>query len=127
MNITELDATEHRFITNKLHDARYSWKADGSSAGKNPKVHYYEHNIPPSGTELGYGLDDCGFESRQGLGIFLSTTVSRPTLEPTRVPYPAVKWPGREYDHSPPSRDEVRNAWSYTSTPPVHLHGVVLS
>jgi hypothetical protein len=28
-----------------------------------------------------------------------------------------VKWPGRESDHLPPSSDEVRNTWSYTSTP----------
>jgi len=28
-------------------------------------------------------------------------------------------------DHSPPSSAEVKNAWSYTSTHPVSLHGVV--
>jgi hypothetical protein len=28
-----------------------------------------------------------------------------------------VKRPGREADHSPPSSVEVKNAWSYTSTP----------
>jgi len=38
-----------------------------------------------------------------------------------------VKRPGREADHSPPSSTEVKNAWSYTSTPPIHLNGVVLS
>jgi hypothetical protein len=38
-----------------------------------------------------------------------------------------VKRPGREADHSPPSSAEVKNAWSYTSTTPVCLHGVVLS
>jgi hypothetical protein len=38
-----------------------------------------------------------------------------------------VKWPGREADHSFPSRAEVKNAWSYTSTPPIRFHGVVLS
>jgi len=37
-----------------------------------------------------------------------------------------VKWPGREADHSPPSA-EVKNAWSFASTPPIRLHGVVLS
>jgi hypothetical protein len=31
---------------------------------------------------LAYGLYDRGFESRQGLGIFLFTTVSRLALEP---------------------------------------------
>jgi hypothetical protein len=38
-----------------------------------------------------------------------------------------LKRPGREADHSPPSSAEVKNAWSYTSTPPICLHGVVLS
>jgi len=32
-----------------------------------------------------------------------------------------------EADHSPPSSAEVNKAWSYTSTPPICLHGVVLS
>jgi len=35
------------------------------------------------------------------------------------------KWPGREADHSCPSNAEVKNAWSYTSTPPIRLHGMV--
>jgi hypothetical protein len=38
-----------------------------------------------------------------------------------------LKRQGREADHSPPSSAEVKNAWSYTSTPPIRLHGVVLS
>jgi len=33
----------------------------------------------------------------------------------------------RETDHSPPSSPEVKNAWSYTSTSSIRLHGVVLS
>jgi len=28
-----------------------------------------------------------------------------------------VKWPTREADHLPPSSAEVKNAWSYISTP----------
>jgi hypothetical protein len=64
-----------------------------------------------------------GFESRQGLGIFLFITTSRPALGPTQpvqwVPGAlslGVKRPGRE-DHSPPSSAEVKNARSYTFTP----------
>jgi hypothetical protein len=45
----------------------------------------------------------------------------------TRDSFPGVQRPGREADHSPPCSSEVKNAWSYTSTPPVRLHGVVLS
>jgi len=37
-----------------------------------------------------------------------------------------VKRPGREADHSPPSRAKVTNAWSCTSAPPIRLHVVLL-
>jgi len=30
---------------------------------------------------------------------------------------PGLKRPGREANHSPPSNAEVKNKWSYTSTP----------
>jgi hypothetical protein len=36
-----------------------------------------------------------------------------------------VKQPGRAADHSPSSSAEVKNAWNYTSTPPINLHGAV--
>jgi hypothetical protein len=32
--------------------------------------------------------------------------------------FPAVKRPGREADHSPPTSAEVKKMWIYTSTPP---------
>jgi hypothetical protein len=35
---------------------------------------------------LGCGLNDWGFESRQGLGIFLFTAASIPALGPTQPP-----------------------------------------
>jgi hypothetical protein len=85
---------------------------------------------------LGYELDDRGFESRQVVGIFfLATAVSRPALAPP--PQPLIQWApgalslgvkrqGREADHSPPFSAEVKNA-SYTSTPPIRFHGLVLS
>jgi hypothetical protein len=44
----------------------------------------------------------------------------------TRGSFPGVKRPGGEADHSPPSSAEVKNAWSYTFTPPTRLQGVVL-
>jgi hypothetical protein len=72
---------------------------------------------------------------RQGLGIVLITTASRSALGPTQTPIQwvpgalslGVKRPGREADQSPPTSAEVRNAWSYTSTPPTRIYGVVLS
>jgi hypothetical protein len=87
------------------------------------------------GIAMGYGLGDRRFDSRQELGIFLFTTASRPALGLTQPPIqsiPAalplrVKRPRREAYYSPASSTEVKNAWSYTSTPPIRLHGVVLS
>jgi hypothetical protein len=38
-----------------------------------------------------------------------------------------IKGPGREADQSPPPSAEVKKAWIYTSSPPIRLHGVVLS
>jgi hypothetical protein len=75
------------------------------------------------------------YESRQGLGIFLFSTASGPYLEPTQPPIQwvsgplslRVKRPDREADHSPPSSAEVKNLWSYTSTPQICLHDMVLS
>jgi hypothetical protein len=76
-----------------------------------------------------------GFNSRRGMGISLFTTVSKTALGPTQPPIQRVPWvlslevkrPGHEADHSPPFSAEVKNACSYTSTPPIRLRGVVLS
>jgi hypothetical protein len=76
-----------------------------------------------------------GFDSWRELGIFMFTTASRTGLGPTqpliqlvrRALFLGVKRAGREADHSHPSSAEVKNAWSYTSIPPIRLHGVVLS
>jgi hypothetical protein len=38
-----------------------------------------------------------------------------------------VKRPGCEAGHSPPFSAEVKNAWIYTSTLPIRIHGAVLS
>jgi hypothetical protein len=59
-------------------------------------------------------------------GFFLLATMSRLRLGPTQPPIQwimealstGVKWPGCEADHSAPSSAKVKNAWSYTSTPP---------
>jgi len=39
---------------------------------------------------------------------------------------PGVKRPWREANYSSASSVEDKNAWRYTSVPPVRLHGVVL-
>jgi hypothetical protein len=66
-------------------------------------------------TELGYELDDPGFEPRQMLKIFLFPTLSRPALGPTQPPFQrvsgafsfTVKRPGCEDGQSPPSRSRM--------------------
>jgi hypothetical protein len=76
-----------------------------------------------------------GFDSQRGLGIFLFTNASRTALEPTQPPIQWVpgalslglKRSGREADYTLPFSAEVKNAWSYTSTPPKRLHGMVLN
>jgi hypothetical protein len=83
----------------------------------------------------GWTIGVLGFDPRRGLGIFLFTTASRTVLVPAQLPIQwipgvlslVVKRPGREADHSPSSCVEVKNAWRYTLTPPIRLHGVVLS
>jgi hypothetical protein len=51
------------------------------------------------------------FQSRQEMGFFLS---------PPPPDQPPIQWdrgPGREADRLSQSNSEVRNAWSYASTP----------
>jgi hypothetical protein len=75
-----------------------------------------------------------GFQSWQRLRIFLFTIVSSPALGPTQAPIQCVtkplslrvNLPGCEAGHSRPS-SAVKNAWSYTSAPPIRFHDVVLS
>jgi hypothetical protein len=89
------------------------------------------------GITLGYGLDERGSRVRFPTGAGNSSLHHRvqtssgahPASYPmcTRGSFLGVKRPGREADHSPPSSADVKNAWSYTSIPPIRLHGVVLS
>jgi hypothetical protein len=44
-----------------------------------------------------------------------------------RAPSPRVNRPEREADHSPSSSAKVKNAWRYTTTPPIYLHAVMLN
>jgi hypothetical protein len=79
------------------------------------------------GIALGYGLDDRGSRVRfsAGAGNFSLHHPVQNGSGPTKPPIQwvsralslGVKRPGREADHSPPSSAEVKNAWSYTSTP----------
>jgi hypothetical protein len=84
-----------------------------------------EPPLPSVISGAGLRAGRSGFDSRRRLGICLSTTASRTALGPIQ---PTIQWvlvvlslgvkrPGREAYHSPPSRAEFKNPWSYTSTP----------
>jgi hypothetical protein len=120
-------------LSRNLVEVRWRSLFRSTSLGKR----YTSYNSPPTSRIRAAGrwtIGVLGFDSRRGLGIFPSTAVSRMALGTTQPPIqwlPAalslwVKRPGREADHSPPSSAEVKNAWSYTSSPPIRLHGVVL-
>jgi hypothetical protein len=76
-----------------------------------------------------------GFKSRKGLGFSVLATASRSTLGSTDPPIQwvlsvisaGVKRPEHEADHSSQLSAEVKNAWSFTSTPPLRLQGLVLN
>jgi hypothetical protein len=69
------------------------------------------------------------------MGLFLFATAPRTALGPTQLPIQwvtgdlplGVKQPEREADHSPPYSAEVKNEWSYTSSPPIRLNGMMLN
>jgi hypothetical protein len=80
------------------------------------------------GIAAGYGLDVPGIESRWGR--FFEHVQTGPGAHPASCTmgtgsFPGVKRPGRGGDHPPPSSAEVTNEWSYTSTPPLGLRGLL--
>jgi hypothetical protein len=89
------------------------------------------------GIALGYGLDDRGSRIRipAGAGSYSLHHRVQNGSGAHLASYPmdtrgsslVVKRSWREGGHSPPSSAEVKNAWSYTSSPPRGPHSVVLS
>jgi len=81
----------------------------------------------PVAVATGYGLDDRGCRVRFPVGtrnfslhhrVQTGFATHQPPIQ--WVPgslFLGVKRPGSEAHHSPPSGAEVKNAWSYTSTP----------
>jgi hypothetical protein len=76
--------------------------------------------------------NDRWFESRQGWDFFSPPRPDRPWGPPSLLSnsyqelfHWGIKQPGHEAGHPPPPSAVVKNAWSYISTPPIRLHGVV--
>jgi hypothetical protein len=82
----------------------------------------------------GWTIGVLGFDSRRGLGIFLFTTASGMVLGPAQPPIRwvpgalslGVKRPGVKLTTHLLLAPRSKNEWSYTATPPIRLHGVVL-
>jgi hypothetical protein len=83
---------------------------------------------------MGWMISVLGFNSWWGLGIFLFTTMSRTALGPTQPPIQSVSgalslevsgWGMKLTTHLHPVL-RSNNEWSYTSTPTICLHGMVL-
>jgi hypothetical protein len=92
----------------------------------------YARHLQQSLQRLRYGLQDPRLEAGSGKKLVSSPETSRPSWGPPSFPFswfwlsfPEVKQPGHDVDHSPPSSDEVKNEWSYISTPPIRLHGEI--
>jgi hypothetical protein len=80
------------------------------------------------GIATGYGLYGPGIESLWG-EIFVHVQTG-PGAYPASCTmgigsFPRVKRPRRGADNPPPSSTEVTNEWSYTSTPPLGLRGLL--
>jgi hypothetical protein len=100
-------------------------------------THTHTHTHSSDGIATGYGLDDRGSRVRfpAGAGNFSllrrvqTGSGAHPASYPicTGVLSLRVMRPGCEADHSHPTSGEVKNAWSYTSTLNMFLHGVMLS
>jgi hypothetical protein len=62
--------------------------------------------------------------SNRGRGKRILAETSRAVLVPTQPTIKLVPGRVRGVNRSPPSSSEVMNEWSYTSAPPISLHGV---
>jgi hypothetical protein len=86
-----------------------------------------------SDTVLGYGLDDQGFRVQvpAGAGNFSLHHHAKTGSGTNPASYPwalslGAKWLGCEAEDSTVSSTKVKNMWSYTSTPQLFLHGIML-
>jgi hypothetical protein len=75
------------------------------------------------GIATGYGLYGqwVGVRVPVGVRFFSAASGAHPAsyrMDTGALSGRGVKRPGREAGHSPPASAEVKNTWTYTSTPP---------
>ena len=85
--------------------------------------------VHPAGIANRYGLDGPGIESRCG-AKFSAPVHTGPEAYPASYTigagsFPGVKRRGRGVDHPTHPAPRLKKEWSYTSTPPLGLRGVV--
>jgi hypothetical protein len=71
-------------------------------------------------------------QDRVGSTTFVNTAMNFRVTKRQGISLPAEEFSTlttfhTEAGHSPTSSAEVKNAWIYTSTPPIRLHGMMLS
>jgi hypothetical protein len=83
----------------------------------------------PVGIATRYGLDGPGIELRLG-ARFSATVQTAPGEQPSSYTmdirsFTGVKRPGRGVDHPPHLTPRLKKEWSYTSTLPLGLRGLL--
>jgi hypothetical protein len=56
------------------------------------------------------------------INMDLLNVIAVHVLNVCRLSFPVVEGPRLQTDHSPPSKAQVKNEWSYTSAPPICLN-----
>jgi hypothetical protein len=104
----------------------------GGGAFFSPLCPERESGIAQSVYGPGYGMYDPGLVSgRVQQRLFSSSHRPNGLRDPPNLlfngclaSFPGVKLAGRDFDHAPPCRAEVKNEWMYTSALPIQFHGL---
>ena len=68
--------------------------------------------------------EDLSLEWAAKRNVRTGAAAAQPSMHWVPECCPGSKRPERGFDHWPPSRAEIKNEWSCTSTPPTYLHSV---
>jgi hypothetical protein len=91
-----------------------------------PNAHVYEVALTTPGARRSGVLISAGVRYFSLLQNVKARSGDHPgSSTGTEINIPGVNRPECKVDHSPRSSAEIKNGWTYTSTPPIRLHGVV--